>query len=470
MIDNLLDYFSNDDDQALTANHQLFGFVVHSLRQQAAGRGDPLPVDVETVFDSIESLARRDQLSTAPFISAWHPLVAEAEATAAAAKGSENPESRLARQLREVIDQQVQREPYRRSTQPSEQFIQDLLNISRQPGMAFRDLADAVLGGLVRVLRLDEHNELKYLVPLLELLPQQGCLHVATLNYDVTIEAAGRQAGIPIDTGMSKWPEQQAVTFDSKSVNLYKLHGSVSWERVPKELLGARGMLPFDRIRELPGGEEPRLPSVIFGAGNKLVAGGPYLDLLRRFERALEEVRVLMVAGYSFRDDHVNAVITKWLNYNPASWYDSPSRRLLVLDPGVPHWDRRDHTPALAHHLLTMKEDQPKRLRFVSKGAAQGLSEAILFAQAESWLIAFSPCGQHARRVPGRGRDSGRNALDRFPKSIASAVTARFRPVDLTNTMKRRLAPGMNLLAWPISLPDSVSARTGRVMPCQDRQ
>lgn len=385
MIDSLLDYFSNDRDQALTANHQLFGFVVHSLRQQAAGRGDPLPVDVETVFDSIESLARRDRLSTAPFISTWHPLVAEAEATAAAAKGLENPESSLAQQLRDVIDQQVQHEPYRKATQPSEKFIQDLLNISRQPGIAFRDLADAVLGGLVRVLRVHEQNELNYLVPLLELFHRQGGLHVATLNYDITIEAAGRQASIPIDTGMSEWPEQQAVAFDSKSVNLYKLHGSVSWERVPKELIGARGMLPFDRIRELPGGEEPRLPSVIFGAGNKLVAGGPYLDLLRRFEQALEDVGVLMVVGYSFRDDHVNAVITKWLNYDPASWYDNPARRLVVLDPGVSNWDRRDRTPALAHHLFTMREDQPKRLRFVSKGAAEGLSEAISFGQADSW-------------------------------------------------------------------------------------
>lgn len=290
MIDQLLDYFGNDADQAVTANHQLFGFVVHSLRQQAAGRGDPLPVDVETVFDAIESLARRDQLSTAPFISAWHPLVAEAERTARAAKGLENSESGLAHRLREVIDQQLEHEAYRRSTEPSEHFIRDLLNVASRPGTAFRELAEHVLGALVRVLRLSESNDLNYLLPLLELLSSQGALHVATLNYDITVESLGRVSGIPVDTGMSKWPEQQAVAFESKSVNLYKLHGSVSWERVPKELIGARGMLPFDRIRELPAGEEPRLPSVIFGAGNKLVAGGPYcwapceLRLTTRFD------------------------------------------------------------------------------------------------------------------------------------------------------------------------------------------
>lgn len=385
MVDNLLLHFRSDVNAVLPPSQQLFEFVVHGLRQQAAGRGDPAPVDVETVFDAIESLAGREHLSTAPFISAWHPLVDQAERTASAATESGRPESRLARQLREVIEEEHVRDTHRRRTDPSEQFIRELLGIGHQPGIAFGELAEVVLGALVPVLRLGPDHDVGYLEPLFELFRSQKALYIATLNYDITVETLGRLKGVPVDGGMSKWPEQQAVSFDPLAVNLYKLHGSVSWERIPKERIGARGMLSFDRIRELEFGQEPRLPSVIFGAGNKLVAGGPYLELLRAFERSLELCSVLLVVGYSFRDDHVNALITKWMNYNPTSWYTNPSRRLVILNPAASLWGRPERTPPMAYQLYAIKEDQPKRFKFISKSAKLGLEEAISVAHAEHW-------------------------------------------------------------------------------------
>jgi len=64
---------------------------------------------------------------------------------------------------------------------------------------------------------------------------------------------------------------------------------------------------------------------VIFGAGNKLRADGPYLALLREFDAALEETDVLLVVGYSFRDDHVNTMLTSWMN-------TKEEKRMVILD------------------------------------------------------------------------------------------------------------------------------------------
>src|SRR5947209_91052 len=56
---------------------RLLEFVVRGLQKQAAGRGDRVPVDVESAFETIEMLAARSQLPIAPFVSMWDPLVAE---------------------------------------------------------------------------------------------------------------------------------------------------------------------------------------------------------------------------------------------------------------------------------------------------------------------------------------------------------------------------------------------------------
>ena len=46
---------------------------------------------------------------------------------------------------------------------------------------------------------------------------------------------------------------------------------------------------------------------------NKLTAEGPFLDLLIKFKKVLDEHWRLLVIGYSFRDAHVNQCIVRWL-------------------------------------------------------------------------------------------------------------------------------------------------------------
>jgi hypothetical protein len=393
MVDKLLQYFqSSSEPKGTPQRQQLFEFVVHGLRQQAAGRRDPVAVDVETVFDAIENLEARSRLPIAPFVSAWHPLVVEAERTASAANQVGGPTYHLADLMRGAIREESKPDTHRRSRAASENFVRALLGLDEDASTAFKQLAEEVLRALVSVLRLASGKDVEYLKPLVDLYRRQGGLHIATLNYDLTVETLGRSSNALVDTGMSKWPEQQALSFAPDSIKLYKLHGSISWERIPKDRIGARGLLSFDRIKQMESGAEPTvLPSVIFGAGNKLVAGGPYLELLRSFEAALLSCRVLLVAGYSFRDDHVNAVITKWMNNDPSSWYPMPKRRLVVLDPNAAEWRRPSKTPPMALELTQVADDQPKRFKVIAQGTRHGLQEAVAAAQTEDWAPHWTP-------------------------------------------------------------------------------
>jgi hypothetical protein len=67
-------------------------------------------------------------------------------------------------------------------------------------------------------------------------------------------------------------------------------------------------------------------PAVIFGQRNKLTAEGPFLDLLRAFQRELEIADRITVVGYSFADLHINVYLSHWLN-------SSPLHQLRIVDP-----------------------------------------------------------------------------------------------------------------------------------------
>lgn len=74
-------------------------------------------------------------------------------------------------------------------------------------------------------------------------------------------------------------------------------------------------------IRKLGPDEEPSRehePAVVFGEGGKLQYEGPYLELLLAWSAQLREASDLLVVGYSFRDQHVNEAIARWLVAHPA--------------------------------------------------------------------------------------------------------------------------------------------------------
>jgi hypothetical protein len=390
MIDKLLSDFREQAKEQIGAQGRLrlLEFVVYSLRQQAASLGDIEGLDVETMFNAIETLAGRKRLSIAPFIASWQPLVAEAERTAASAERFVSPEQELVRLLEMAIQtkaEEIQAHigssaafrtlPARDAVQ---NFVRELLGADDGAELVFAGLAAAVLEALVRILRLEHPEKTRYLSPLVDLFRDQGQLTIATLNYDLTIETLGDLLETAVENGMSDWPAKERLAF-GEGIILLKLHGSIDW-KLSRHPVVASGFakLPYESVR-FQKGVEPDTPAVIFGAGNKLRAGGPYLALLREFERSLDDSQALLVVGYSFRDDHVNAILTSWMNTDEA-------RRMVILDKSA---DRFQVFPelgqlSLGNYLWWLSSERPVRVKLVNSSVHDGLQGAIQLAR-EGW-------------------------------------------------------------------------------------
>jgi SIR2-like domain len=381
MINCLLDDFRQQAESAawprnepMRSFHRLLEFIVHGLRQEAVVRNEGTEVDVETMFEAIETLANRTRLSIAPFIASWHPLVSAAEAIVADSQHIWPRQHQLSKLLADAIHEGAGAGgSFSSETFEIRRFVEALLQTDDEAGSAFAGLAGAVLESVVRVLQLKKKESVRYLEPLVKLYREQTRLDIATLNYDLTIETLAELTAVDVDTGMDQWKVKRTIGFTGP-FRLFKLHGSIDWQSSFGEESSAQNpYLPFEGVERTPG-QIPRRPALIFGAGNKLRAEGPYLELLHRFEEALGECDSLLVVGYSFRDQHVNALLTNWLNTNT-------SKGVVVLDPSVGSFDEWGYVPVekqtIRLHLARLAKLHPARVQLIPGKADGGLAAGI---------------------------------------------------------------------------------------------
>jgi SIR2-like protein len=273
------------------------------------------------VFSAVELLSERDGLEVSPFVAAWDPAVEAID--------------RRQGRLPAFFDKKL-REAILGSTSPGK-LITELIDGrgSAAPVGIYNGLLQAMSRSLRELVRIPDASRVGYLAPLLNLAAQQGVATIATLNYDLSVEMLAQLHGVAIDRGLEGWVDSGTWDWSSEGVRLLKLHGSIDWgyEQSPREEWG----LP-DRTARLVNEltDQSLDPVVLFGQRAKLRADGPFLDLLQRFVLDLDGASHLVVIGYSFRDDHVNAVIRRWLNADR-------ERAISVVDPDIgnhrQNWD-----------------------------------------------------------------------------------------------------------------------------------
>lgn len=228
--------------------------------------------------------------------------------------------------------------------------------------------------------------DLSYLDPLMDVLQRQGWLTVSTLNYDFVLDAWGDQHGCLQDDDPGSWrPGMVWPAPTSGRLHVLKLHGSADWAWARRGPLGHRAL-------DLPVVERPRRhsvgddPAIVFGGGNKLRPGGPFLALLEAFSGALERANHLVIVGYSFLDVHVNVRIANWFDADPTN------RSITVLSPswsaGVSEQttaftnllETRLRGPVGGLQVLDQVMSAPSgamSLRVVEKSTIDGLKEAL---------------------------------------------------------------------------------------------
>lgn len=154
---------------------------------------------------------------------------------------------------------------------------------------------------------------------------------IVTLNYDQLIERAGEKFGVEVSTGAELWDGGFQWQFGTAAVHLLKMHGSMTWRSSRSINHESGNLVPAVGFYETSGLNEAapnRLltPTVIFGSGSKTTPFSAFPALTRQFHDWLEKSELLVVVGYSFRDQHVDAAIRRWASL-------SPSRRIVVIDP-----------------------------------------------------------------------------------------------------------------------------------------
>ena len=192
-------------------------------------------------------------------------------------------------------------------------------------------------------------------------------INLFTLNYDTLIEQAadaegavlldgfvGSMRGVfrPVvlrprsvfprgDDGGSRAPPRPVI-------HLYKLHGSVSWRSSTPSWRDPYGLQATEGL--LDGADS----AVVYPTSAKYGAtlGMPYAEVFRRFANTIVRPQSsLIVVGYGFGDEHVNAIIRQALGV--------PSFSLVIARSGAPE---------------RVREDAPRPVR--STGVAGGRDDA----------------------------------------------------------------------------------------------
>lgn len=211
----------------------------------------------------------------------------------------------------------------------------------------------------------------------LDAVTRSSSAEVFTTNYDLLIEQALEAVRAPYFDG---FPGARKPFFDirameedslpSRWTRLWKLHGSINWyqlsgEGVYRSSTEESGVRRVIHPSHLKYEESRRMPYLAM------------IDRLRSFLR--HPTSVLVICGYSFRDEHINEVLLQGLESTPtavafALLYDSigqysegtalgtsrPNLNMLGKDGGViggslATWARKtgSHDPGISHDYLS---------------------------------------------------------------------------------------------------------------------
>ena len=223
--------------------------------------------NIERLVVSLDELSRREEHPLYPFIGAWNPRLTQVAGPAFETVG----------EFRNEILEKLRRE-----------WI-EIPNYDRA----------SYYSGLIRF-----QKELNY------------PLRVFSLNYDLCVERAyqAEYQEYP-ERGFEKsevrWWTHQLLEEGSpadKNLYLYKLHGSIDWNREPNT-----GKLTYSDSSSTIKVEEAAL---IFGTAYKLQYVDPFLFLVYQLRRWSLEARLILVVGYGFGDEHINSILCQALRAN----------------------------------------------------------------------------------------------------------------------------------------------------------
>ena len=342
-------------------------FVYGSMVAAASREGsNPLvSVNFERLVSALRLLQNIDVHEADPFVLSWKP----------GAKGFTRDNNVSRTDIKRAVEK-MKNELGHWAANDLIDIIDKIANTSPS-GKTSYEMAEKEVLRLVSV-ALRDYTDTSYLKPMADLAGiQEGGLAVLTLNYDLVVEDAAAAESCGLFYGFTSWEPGTEIKLKKEKANidLIKMHGSLNWE-------AANGGSYDTRIEVSPrvGREQksqlnlPDIPWVVLGDREKLSTKGPTLPLLQAAEDALEDADHLVVAGYSFNDEHINDLINAWIKRQN-------NRTIAVVDPGFKNilgeaWTKRE---GFMRYLM---RNFTERIKVIEKSTKNGLSEAIYHPEA----------------------------------------------------------------------------------------
>lgn len=191
-------------------------------------------------------------------------------------------------------------------------------------------------------------------------------VEIFTVNYDLLLETALEQHGVPYFDGFVGNLQARFRTdlveapigdpggyVPSRFLRLWKLHGSVNWVRSDDDQIVRIGQPAAD------------LPAAIYPSDAKYEESRrmPFLVLQDRLRRALHQPEtIVLVSGFSFTDDHLNE---------------------MLFDAAI----RRERSEFVVFSYDDISEDLAERARRTPNLQVVGRSEAILGGVRGGWRV-----------------------------------------------------------------------------------
>ena len=309
MANQMLSKFIENGNNNYAQYAKILKFVIGGLLfQQGINGENPFNgVNIEDLFNTVLLLSERHDSELSPFIGAWHPRIVDFESGDLRSFQSQELLNTINEPIEKYIKKKIdefareikyhqsafvhvdQIETFFNSVKFERQFIDAVRQVLLGgEGILFRRTADVMMQELVKMVWITDEEKVDYLTPLISLVKNQTPI-IVTLNYDNSIELVGQHNRIYVDTGFDAWSESGEFTFVKGKIPLIKLHGSIDWALYAGDIDDDKP-LPYQMIKRVelnPDELKDHKPAVIFGGKNKLTAKGPFLSLLRTFEKEL---------------------------------------------------------------------------------------------------------------------------------------------------------------------------------------
>lgn len=178
---------------------------------------------------------------------------------------------------------------------------------------------------------IDHYEEASYYASLIDFHKEwTHPLRIFSLNYDICLEKHRGTAILETGFENKKWTWTKFAETGLSEVNLYlyKMHGSIDWQR------DQEGNLTFsEEIVKV------KSPELIFGTRYKMQYTDPYLFFTTEFRKFTLDAQLIITIGYGFGDEHINGMLSQALRSNSktqmlcASLYPDKKHILRELNP-----------------------------------------------------------------------------------------------------------------------------------------